>query len=185
MKELLGEELYNQVKEKIGDKEMFINDGSYIPKKKFDDLNNDKKDLQKQLEDVNAKVQELSSVDAEKLSKEIEDLKNKYETDTKALNDKWNKREREYIINDLTRDLKFSSNSAKKTFINDLIEKDLKIENGKMLGFDDYLNEYRENDADAFIPEKKDEGQNINLGDNHNEGEPKDDSFERKVMGLD
>ena len=38
MKELLGEELYNQVKEKIGDKEMFINDGSYIPKKKFDDL---------------------------------------------------------------------------------------------------------------------------------------------------
>lgn len=185
MKELLGEELYNQVKEKIGDKEMFINDGSYIPKKKFDDLNNDKKDLQKQLEDVNAKVQELSSVDAEKLSKEIEDLKNKYETDTKALNDKWNEREREYLINDLTRDLKFSSNSAKKTFINDLMAKDLKIENGKMLGYDDFLNEYRENDADAFVSEKKNEGQNINLGDNHNEGEPKDDSFERKVMGLD
>lgn len=185
MKELLGEELYNQVKEKIGDKEMFINDGTYIPKKKFDDLNNDKKDLQAQLEEVNKKLQTMSSDDAENIKKELEDLKAKYETDTKALNDKWNAREREYLINDLTRDLKFSSNSAKKTFINDLMAKDLKIENGKMLGYDDFLNEYRENDADAFVPEKKNEGQNINLGDNHVEGEPKDDSFERKVMGLD
>ena len=67
MKELLGEELYNQVKEKLGDKELIINDGNYIPKHKFDDLNNDKKELKKQLEEVNAKVQELSSVDAEKL----------------------------------------------------------------------------------------------------------------------
>lgn len=185
MKELLGEELYNQVKEKIGDKEMFINDGSYIPKKKFDDLNNDKKDLQAQLEEVNKKLQTMSSDDAENIKKELEDLKAKYDTDTKALNDKWNAREKEYLINDLTRDLKFSSNSAKKTFINDLMAKDLKIENGKMLGYDDFLNEYRENDADAFVPEKKNEGQNINLGDNHVEGEPKDDSFERKVMGLD
>lgn len=120
LKELLGEELYNQVKEKIGDKELFINDGTYIPKKKFDDLNNDKKDLQKQLEEVNTKVKELSSIDAEKLKKEIEELNTKYETDTKALNDKMSMREREYLINDLTRDVKFSSNSAKKSFMEDL-----------------------------------------------------------------
>ena len=48
MKELLGEELYNQVKEKIGDKELIINDGKYIPKSKFDDLNEDKKKIQSQ-----------------------------------------------------------------------------------------------------------------------------------------
>ena len=126
MKELLGEELYNQVKEKLGDKELIINDGNYIPKHKFDDLNNDKKELKRQLEEVNAKVQELSSVDAEKLNKEIEDLKKKYETDTNALNEKISKREYEYAVKELTRDIKFSSESAKKKFMNDVVSEDLK-----------------------------------------------------------
>lgn len=49
IEKLLGTELFTQVKEKIGDKTLIINDGKYIPKQKFDDLNNDKKDLQKQL----------------------------------------------------------------------------------------------------------------------------------------
>lgn len=183
MKELLGEELYNQVKEKLGDKELIINDGNYIPKHKFDDLNNDKKELKKQLEEVNAKVQELSSVDAEKLNKEIEDLKKKYETDTNALNDKISKREYEYAVKELTRDIKFSSESAKKTFMNDLVSKDLKLEEGKLLGFDDYLNSYKEADPNAFVVEKQGEG--VDLGDNHNSVPDSDNSFERKVMGLD
>ena len=184
MKELLGEELYNQVKEKIGDKEIFVNDGSYIPKKKFDDLNNDKKELQSQLEEVNTKLQSMSSSDAEKIKKELEDLKAKYDDDTKALNDKWNKREREYLVNDLTRDLKFSSNSAKKSFINELIEKNLKIEDGKMLGYEDFLNNYRENDEGAFVPEKKDDGKDIDLGGEH-KGEPENDlSHEKSLLGI-
>lgn len=183
MKELLGEELYNQVKEKLGDKELIINDGNYIPKHKFDDLNNDKKELKKQLEEVNAKVQELSSVDAEKLNKEIEDLKKKYETDTNALNEKISKREYEYAVKELTRDIKFSSESAKKTFMNDLVSKDLKLEEGKLLGFDDYLNSYKEADPNAFVVEKQGEG--VDLGDNHNSVPDSDNSFERKVMGLD
>ena len=183
MKELLGEELYNQVKEKLGDKELIINDGNYIPKHKFDDLNNDKKELKKQLEEVNAKVQELSSVDAEKLNKEIEDLKKKYETDTNALNEKISKREYEYAVKELTRDIKFSSESAKKTFMNDLVSKDLKLEEGKLLGFDDYLNSYKEADPNAFVVEKQGEG--VDLGDNHNSVPESDNSFERKVMGLD
>ena len=183
MKELLGEELYNQVKEKLGDKELIINDGNYIPKHKFDDLNNDKKELKKQLEEVNAKVQELSSVNAEKLNKEIEDLKKKYETDTNALNEKISKREYEYAVKELTRDIKFSSESAKKTFMNDLVSKALKLEEGKLLGFDDYLNSYKEADPNAFVVEKQGEG--VDLGDNHNSVPASDDSFERKVMGLD
>jgi predicted phage tail protein len=183
MKELLGEELYNQVKEKIGDKELIINDGTYIPKAKFDDLNNDKKDLKKQLDEANTKIESLSKVNTEDLQKEIDDWKTKYETDTNALNDKISKREREYIINDLTRDIKFSSNSAKKSFMEDLANKDLKIENGKMLGFDDYLTSYKEQDAGAFLTEKP-ESKDIDLGDNHNSKPEEDLSHERKILGL-
>ena len=71
LKEVLGEELYNQVKEKVGDKELFVNDGTYIPKKKFDDLNDDKKKIKEQLDDANKKIEELSKVNAEDLQKEV------------------------------------------------------------------------------------------------------------------
>ena len=98
--------------------------------------------------------------------------------------DKISKREREYIINDLTRDIKFSSNSAKRSFMEDLANKDLKIENGKMLGFDDYLNSYKEQDAGAFVEEKKDEGQSVDLGDNHKQEHVDDLSHEKKILGI-
>jgi hypothetical protein len=184
LEELLGEDLAKQVKEKLGDKQLILNDGTYIPKSKFDDLNNDKKDLKKQLEEANTKIGELSKLNSEDLQKEIDNWKTKYEADTNALNDKITKREREYIINDLTRDIKFSSNSAKKSFMEDLASKDLKIENGKMLGFDDYLTSYKENDAGAFIEEKKDEGKDIELGDNHKKEIEDDLSHERKILGI-
>lgn len=167
IEELLGSELFNQIKEKIGDHTLIINDGSYIPKKKFDDLNNDKKALQTQLEEANKKISTLSQVDTADLQKEIDDWKNKYETETKELNDKISKREYEYVVNDLVRDIKFSSSSAKKNFIRELQEKELKLENGKLLGFDDYKKEYEEKDPGAFLIEDKKQGQQVDLGGNH------------------
>lgn len=169
IEELLGSDLFNQVKEKLGKHTLIINDGTYIPKKKFDDLNNDKKTLQTQLEKANTKINALSDVDTADLQKEIADWKEKYETDTKELNDKISKREYEYAINDLVRDIKFSSVSAKKSFVRDLQEKGLKLEDGKLLGFDDYKKEYEEKDPGAFLVEKKQQGQQIDLGGNHDD----------------
>ena len=168
LKELLGEELYNQVKEKVGeDKELFVNDGTYIPKKKFDDLNEDKKKIKQQLDEANTKIEELSKVNSEDLQKEVDEWKQKYEQDTKALNDDIAKREREYLINDLVRDLNFSSESAKKAFKSELADKDLKIEDGKLIGFDDYLSSYKKNDPKAFVEEKPKDQPGINLGGEH------------------
>lgn len=50
--------------------------------------------------------------------------------------------------------LKFSSESAKKAFLADLKAKKLPLQDGKLLGFEDYLKSYRESDPDAFAPEK-------------------------------
>lgn len=45
LKELLGEDLYNQVVEKAGDKKLaVVNDGNWFPKEKFDEVNNTKND---------------------------------------------------------------------------------------------------------------------------------------------
>ncbi len=181
---LLGADLFNQVKEKLGSKTLLINENNYINKQKFDDLNDDKKALEKQLEEANTKIEELSKVDTADLQKEIDDWKTKYETDTKSLNDKISKREYEYVINDLVREIKFSSESAKKSFVNDLLQKELKLEDGKLLGFDDYKKAYEENDPNAFFVEKDDDGQKIDLGDTH-EGELNDDyTHEKQILGI-
>lgn len=47
----------------------------------------------------------------------------------------------------------FSSNGARKAFVADLTEKGLKLENGKLLGLDDFVTEYKTNDPGAFAPE--------------------------------
>lgn len=60
LKELLGEELYNQVTEKAGEHKINItSDGNWIPKSKFDSVNNEKNTLKGQLDDLNKDIQDL------------------------------------------------------------------------------------------------------------------------------
>ena len=179
------ESLSEDIKKQYGEKELIINDGTYIPKAKFDNLNEQKKDLENQLKETNDKVQELSKANTEELKKQIEDLQNKYEEDTKALNEKYDKREYDIKLNDYAKDLKFSSNSARKSFMSDLKAKELKFEDDKLVGFDDFVNSYKENDPNAFMEDKKEEPSvTVNTGDNHNDKEDTDDAFINKVMGL-
>lgn len=51
--------------------------------------------------------------------------------------------------------VKFSSESAKRAFLSDLKAKKLPLQDGKLLGFEDYLKSYRESDPGAFAPEKE------------------------------
>lgn len=50
--------------------------------------------------------------------------------------------------------VKFSSESARKAFLSDLKGKKLPLQEGALLGFDDYLANYKKNDPGAFAPEK-------------------------------
>lgn len=179
------EELSDEIKKEYGEKDLIINDGNYIPKAKFDSLNEQKKDLENQLKSTNDKVQELSKVDTEELKQQIIDLQKKYEDDTKALNSKYEAREYDIKLNDYTKDLKFSSNSAKKSFMSDLKAKELKFEDDKLVGFDDFVNSYKENDPTAFMEEKEEEPSvKVNTGDNHDDKENSDDAFINRIMGL-
>ena len=49
--------------------------------------------------------------------------------------------------------VKFSSESAKKAFLSDLKSKNLPVQEGKLLGFDDYLANYKKTDPGAFAPD--------------------------------
>ena len=188
--DIVGKEVYEglseEIKKEYDEKELIINDGTYIPKAKFDNLNEQKKDLENQLKETNDKMQELSKVDTEDLKKQIEDLQKKYEEDTKELNSKYEAREYDIKLNDYTKDLKFSSNSARKSFMSDLKAKELKFENDKLVGFDDFVTSYKETDPTAFIEEKQDNEPSVkvNTGDSHNDKKNADDAFINKIMGL-
>lgn len=57
--------------------------------------------------------------------------------------------------------VRFSSESARKAFLSDLKAKKLTLQEGKLLGFDDFLADYKKNDPDAFTsgyPNVKDGG---------------------------
>jgi len=84
LKELLGEELYKQVQEKLGDKKLIVNDGSYIPKTKFDEKNEELKatkaemdKLQDNLKTVTKDLEghEKIKADLEKVNADFEQFK--------------------------------------------------------------------------------------------------------------
>ena len=53
-----------------------------------------------------------------------------------------------------------------------LKEKELKFEDDKLVGFDDFVNSYKESDPSAFIEEKKEEPSvTVSTGGNHNDTE--------------
>jgi len=60
LKEILGEELYSQVADKLGDKKIaIVSDGNWIPKNKFDDVNTEKNEYKTQIDNLNQELGKL------------------------------------------------------------------------------------------------------------------------------
>lgn len=61
LRELLGEELYNQVIAKLGDKHKIaiVSDGNWIPKDKFNELNNEKNTLKETADQLRTDLKEM------------------------------------------------------------------------------------------------------------------------------
>lgn len=62
--------------------------------------------------------------------------------------------QRGYAAEHVASGLKFSSESAKRSFVSDLKAKNLPFQDGKLIGADDFVKEWREADPAAFAPEK-------------------------------
>jgi len=89
LKELLGEELYNQVTEKVGDKHKIaiVSDGTWFPKNKFDEVNEEKKEYKKQVDDLKKQLNKLQETlkDNQGATETIEKLKNQIADKEKEL----------------------------------------------------------------------------------------------------
>lgn len=66
LQQILGEELYKQVTDKLGDRKVdIVSNGQWIPKAKFDDINEEKKQYKGQIDTLN--------IELGKLKKQLED----------------------------------------------------------------------------------------------------------------
>lgn len=106
--------------------------------------------------------------DFEEITRDRDEWKAKAEQAEKDYNAKIEKRDYQDAIQELTKDLKFTSNSAKKAFLSELESNPLQMRDGKVLGFDDFLKGYKESDSDAFVKEEEEHRSSFTTNMNQN-----------------
>lgn len=124
-------------------------------KNKYDEdikkRDSDIKDLQKKLKDAGTDTAKLSELETE-----LGTLQDTYKTAKADYEKKLADQAYEFAIKEKVAGLKFTSNSAKKAFLADIKADPLKMKDGDLIGFDDYVSKYKEQDAGAFVTEKTD-----------------------------
>ncbi|MFD1179216.1 phage scaffolding protein [Paenibacillus puldeungensis] len=160
LKELLGEDLYNQVMAKAGDKHKIavVSDGNYFPKEKWNEVNEAKKKAEADLKDRDKQLEDLkkSAGDNEELKKQIDALQN----DNKAAKDKYEAELRDLKINTALK-LALAGEVHDADLVAGLIDKaKIKVKDDGAIesGLDDQVKALRESKAFLFV-EKTDDKQ--------------------------
>ena len=177
------EEFEKAVKD-AGAKFADLSEGKYVSKAKYDDdlkakdadiaaKETEKANLAEQIETLNGTIttrdEDLANLqkqlaeageDATKLSElnnSFTALQEKYDADIKSYQDKMQQQSYEFAVREFANTKNFTSNAAKRDFVNSMLKKQLSMEDGKILGREDFVEKYAEENADAFVVEKEPE----------------------------
>jgi len=149
IKEKIGEELYKQVTEKLGDLKIDIISDNYVPKSRFNEINESKKELERQIGERDIQLKDLSTkaTGNDELTKKLNELtemntqtKNEYENKIKDIN-----------FNAAIEKALTSNNAKYSDLLMSKIDKSKLIlnENG-VIGLDDQLKTLKEAYKDMF-----------------------------------
>ncbi|MST57891.1 phage scaffolding protein [Waltera intestinalis] len=94
--------------------------------------------------------------DMDAIKKERDEWKEKAEKAEKDYNAKIAAREKEDLLTEAMKDVKFTSESARKSIMAE-ITASVSVKNGKLIGFSDLLEEAKKNDSGAFVDEQKEQ----------------------------
>jgi hypothetical protein len=143
-----------------------LSEGKYVDKQKYDDdlsardtriktlddtiktRDTDLGNLRQQLADAGTDADKLS-----KLTSDFTNLQTKYDKDTKAYEKQLKDQAYKYAVRDFANQQKFTSQAAKRDFINTMLEKNFTIENDVIVGASDFVTAYTKDNADAFVVE--------------------------------
>lgn len=104
--------------------------------------------LKQQLDAAGADSQKLQDV-----SSTLESLQTKYNEDTAQFKKQLEKQAYEFAVREFANGKKFTSNAAKRDFVQSMIAKELKVENNSILGAEDFVSAYAKDNSDAFVQE--------------------------------
>ena len=188
LREKLGEELFNQVKEALGDTKIMVDDGNFIPKHRFDEVNEAKKNLEGQIKTKDKELKDLAKKfeGNEDLASELATMK----ANSKKMEDDYKKQIADMQLNH-SMEAVFNENKVKDAkLIKALLDMDkIKLDGDKLTGLDDQITALKESHDYLFNIEQppKGIGSNPNFrgmggapGDN-NKGDDFDFSFSPKV----
>ncbi|HDK7179212.1 TPA: phage scaffolding protein [Clostridium botulinum] len=155
LKELLGEELYKQVIQKVGDNKIdVVNNGNWIPKDKFNALND-------QLKTANATIGDLkkSNKDNEELQTKVTD----YETKVKEYEKQIQDMQFNYVLEGALKGANVRNTKAVKALLN---LEGIKLEGENVLGLSEQIEALQKSDSYLFTEEQKPQFSGIKPTDN-------------------
>lgn len=152
-----------------------LSDGNYVSVNKYNDeitklkeqletLNGtlktrdkDLKELQTKLTDAGADADKLST-----LSTDLTNLQKKYDIDTQKFKEQLKKQAYEFAVKEFANGYEFSSKAAKKEFIREMTNADLKMDDNGIIGGTDFYTRYLEENADSFVTTSSNNSNNGN-----------------------
>jgi len=154
LKKLLGEELYGQVMEALGDTKLLIDDGNYIPKARFDQVNEEKKELKKMLDERNQELESFKAQvkDNEDLTKQIEELQSKNEQTVQEYEQRLESQKFDFAVEQALSKSEAKNVKAVKALL-DL--ESVKMDGDQLLGLEDQVKELKEKEPYLFGGEVK------------------------------
>ncbi|AHL70861.1 phage scaffolding protein [Bacillus pumilus] len=149
LKELLGDDLYDRVVEKAGDQKIdIVSNGSWFPKERFDQVNNEKKDLKSQLDDRDRQLSTLQK--QAKGNEDLQDAIEQLKKENKKVSEDYQKKLFNFALESALRDAKAKNIKAVKANLN---VDGLELSDDKVIGLDEQLTALKESDSYLFEAE--------------------------------
>lgn len=163
LKEVLGEELFSQTKEKVDSynqdhkdkpiKLVNLSEGNYVSKEKFESKETEISILKTQIENANKEIQSYKDMDIDSIKESASNWETKYNDLVKEQDEAKKKSIRDERTNAFFNEVKFASESAKAGVKAQFNEKDFKYDEDskKFLGAKEWLEDLKAKDTGAFL----------------------------------
>lgn len=118
--------------------------------KKLSKLQTENETLKERAETAEETLKGFDGKNFDEITKERDEWKKKAEDAEKNHNEKMAELEKAELLKEAFADVEFTSNSAKSAIMKQISDS-VSVKNGKLIGFNDLLEDARKNDASAFV----------------------------------
>lgn len=122
--------------------------------KKLSKAESDRDAWKERAETAEETLKKFDGKDVDAMQREIDDWKKKAEDAEKNFNAKEAEREKQELLKEAFADIEFTSNAAKNAIMAQISE-NVSVKNGKLIGFNDLLEDAKKNDASAFVDKEQ------------------------------